>query len=493
MEENQKKQPVDTIPQDDQSIDSAQLEQEQNSLEEEALLEDEHYVETLRVFKSQTLCSTVKDYIISGIAGFILLSDFSLAIAILNAFLLNSGDEDMGVAASYSITFFQISIFALNRGFTISMENYVQQALSRGEFRRINQIFRQTMLLCFLEFLIISVGGSFLLPQTLKFMQINDQSIKKTTLMLSLLMPSMLIRVISEVFKSLFKGLGQYQGLSIGINIAFLIFLAVTYFQMQVLNLGLVGYAISLFTFECISLVVCLYVFFFLKKNKSIRNTQFKISNKLCWLFQEGLKGVIPYLFTWVVNELMIIPISLLHSPSQLTAFAIIFPIPNIVFGIINGFIIVLLNQLNFALGRRQFQVAIKKFWNFSILVFITMLFFSILVYIVVEILAEYQENADVKISIQKASISCGFMTFGIGMRVWMLRVMIAFEKKVSLAFQSLIFDTIARIPLEFALILPLGFDLSGHFYAAFLVQVVLFYQIYQCATSDFREFEGVK
>lgn len=430
---------------------------------------------------------------ISGIAGFILLSDFNLAIAILNTLLLNSGDVDMGVAASYSITFFYISIFALNRGFTVSLENYVQQAYSRGEFRKINQIFRQSMLLSFLEFLIIAVGGSFLLPFLLKFMSLNDQSITDTTLMLFLLMPSMFFRIISEMFKSLFKGLDQFQGLSIGLNISFLIFVVVTYILMSVLNLALIGYAISLFTFECLNLVVCLYFFFFIEKNKNIRNTQFSIFNNICWLSIEGLKGVIPYLLTWVVNELMIIPISLLHSKTQLTAFAIIFPISNTVFGILNGFLIVLLNQLNFALGRRQFQVVIKKFWVFTGLVFITVVFFSVIVYLVVLTLAGFQENEDVKFWIQESAFSCLVMTFGIGMRGWMLRVMIAFEKKISLSFQSLIFDTLLRAPLEFLLIFPLGFELSGHFYAAAIVQVIVFYQIYQCATSDFKEFVGVR
>lgn len=321
----------------------------------------------------------------------------------------------------------------------------------------------------------------------------TEESISKTVLMMLILMPAMLIRQVGEVFKSLYKGLGIFMKLSVAINIIFVIFLVIAFLTMEVFNLGLVGYAISLTSFTTMTLVVCLSFFFFSRTKTELRNNKFGLFTNLGWLFWEGVKGLVPYLLSWVVNELMIVPISLMHSQTQLTAFAVVFVVPNIVFCILNGFTIYLLNQLNAALAKKQFKLVNRRFWLYTSIVTIMVLIFSIICYIVLNILADLQDNLEVSQAIYDVSLSCAVMTFAIGLRTWMTRVMITFEKKMSLSLQSLVFDTLIRVPLEFTLILVLDFKLSGHFYSAALVQVVVLIQVYQCANSDFKEFVGIK
>lgn len=147
----------------------------------------------------------------------------------------------------------------------------------------------------------------------------------------------MLVRLIGDNMKAFLRGQGIIKELGMFINIQFCFFIVYSYVIMEIFQWGIFGYGLSLFVYECTSLSSGLYFFFF-KIDPRIRNTEISVFKNLGWFFNEGAKATLPLMVTWVVDELSIIILTLLHSNAQLAAFAFLLTVPNTVFKLCQGF-----------------------------------------------------------------------------------------------------------------------------------------------------------
>lgn len=105
-----------------------------------------------------------KDFILSGVSSLFVYSDYSFGVLLLNAYLLRGGDVQLGAAASYTITFINLSIFAIDSGNYFILQIYTGQCLAKKKFRKMNLYLRQTVLFNFLHFFIFHLLCSYLLP-----------------------------------------------------------------------------------------------------------------------------------------------------------------------------------------------------------------------------------------------------------------------------------------------------------------------------------------
>lgn len=304
-------------------------------------------------------------------------SDFTFATLILNTYLLSDGNSSLGAASSYVIMFINITVFAFTMGYNFTLQNYSGQCFAKEEYRKMNLFYRQTAFFGVINYLILCVGGSIILPYVQSSLGMDVETITYTGELLRFCLPAMFVRTMEDNLKYLLRGQGIIRPIGIGINISFFIFLVYSYLIMEHLKWGSFGYGLSLFIYECSSISTSIYSYFMLMDPR-VRDCSFPIRRNMFWFFRQSLNVLFPLLVTWVVQELLIIVLTLLHSDAQLGAYAQLMIFPNITYKISDGFQTVLQKNLNTCLGRKQYRKSISLFWQYSFIMLILLVIMSI-------------------------------------------------------------------------------------------------------------------
>lgn len=150
------------------------------------------------------------------------------------------------------------------------------------------------------------------------------------------------------------------------------------------------------------------------------------------------------------------------------------------------------MKNINVALGKKQWKVSLKLVWQYTILILALDLIMAAMTYVGCLIVAE-QLPADSSIRwwILDGAASLTMTVFLTSVYIWFLNMGFIFEHRKKLLAVNVVFGTVLRIILTYALMIYLNIQLPGFYYAASICQLSFVYIAYLPGSTDFSKFVG--
>lgn len=440
-----------------------------------------------------TTYKIIQDVIALGTLNMLAECDFSLCMLILNIYLLSSANISTGVASAFMVPFMNITVLAMMQGFNRTLQIYCTQYLSKGLYSRINLIYRQSLVLSILLFVMTSIPSIFAFPFLLRALGITEIAIYKTQVLIVIVIPAMIIRVFADTSKSMLRGLGIFNPLGSSIYFCFLLFLLYSYLFMVVLKLEFVGFGLSLFLYEFSCLISVLYLVW-KYSYKVTSDFSLDISNGFTWILCESLKSVLPYLTSWVIAELAVIILTLTKDEVQLAAFAQLTNIPGTFLKLVGAYSGVFVNFLNECFAKNDYTRSLKQFKIFCVTCSaIYVIYLAVMFLIALIIISSYKVDSPIRSAIIEAIIPTITYSYLAMIQVSLYPCCIAFELKGLLTFFGIFFDIILRVPVTFIVVFVYGQGLSGLYWTNTIFQFTFVIIFGSILLKDFKNFKGTK
>ena len=124
----------------------------------------------------------------------------------------------------------------------------------------------------------------------------------------------MFVRLINEPTKNMIQGTGRIYSLGMYNFLNIIAFFCYGFYLIAILGLKEDGYCLAIFIYELLSLVICLYFYFFVIEEE-IRDTSKGIFTNIGWYFCEVLKYTSANIGTFITFDAVIILLVIARQP----------------------------------------------------------------------------------------------------------------------------------------------------------------------------------
>jgi len=398
----------------------------------------------------------------NGFLSMLTFGDYFIIITILMTLLSKMSDNKTIAAAGYQFGFFSVIVFALNTGVVEAMGVYGSQAYSREDYRRVNLILRQTLLILIILFLVFGLFLGNFSDTIYTILGIEEITARLTRKLILLVCPGLFIRSISDILKAFLQSQSKIKMVGYANFAALIVFFICSYPIMVLLDLGLFGYGLGIFIYEATSFLFYAYIYFY-QMEDLLRDTSLPLSENFGWIIWECCKNTGSNFAPHLSFELIIIILTQTGDTSQIASFSLIVTIPSLIYYFVEGFNIFPRTLLNFHIGRREIslgkEVVLKTFLLNGFLALISPVA-TILLILFIKTYGTSSPSviAWINNSTLLMSLHCAFMVLQCSSKM----LAISLELKEHVFYTGIVASILLRTIMSYVGVVYLGFTILG-------------------------------
>ena len=420
--------------------------------------------------------------------------DFHLCTFVLKILMTSYAPIVYPIGIAYSTAYYSVTYFAVNYGMLNTVRLHASQAKVNGDYNRMNLIMRQGILYSCLVIVIFSTPAFFFIKCSLRLMDLEEDIIDASCYIVLSMGPALFVRSISDSLKPILQVESHTITLGKLISLNLAIFPFYMYLIIWKLEQFKIGYGLSLFIYESITLVGCLLMIK-MYTNREFNTFSLPWHYKFGWFLLESWKSTLTVLFSWVAYEGMIIIITLTKDLNQIAAYSILATVPTLLCAVSRGAVTTPKIILNFYLGNRDFKKAFGFVRYSTPLLLVFYVIISSSVYIFIDNLQlALTIDKEIVFWLNKSNIWVFFAGVFAGLSIWTNFIGISIEKKLYCSMMNTLTGTIYRVCQGYYMTIYMGWGVAGLILSE---SIVKFVQTIACGLSvaffDGNAFKGVK
>jgi Na+-driven multidrug efflux pump len=151
------------------------------------------------------------------------------------------------------------------------------QANGAKQYAKVNLYFRQGLFLGLVMYSLFTILPSLWIDSVLKVISVPKDLVRSTTLLIRWSLPSMGVRIVSDMFKTFIvnQGFLQQAGIALGLNM--IVFFVIAYLMIVTYNLKEMGMGLCVLCYE-LGAILFMYVMVYRTKiNEKCKDTSIKL------------------------------------------------------------------------------------------------------------------------------------------------------------------------------------------------------------------------